>query len=61
MGEKPKNFGDVSISRMTARERILHFETAPTSVRRNTLGNIPFNYTKEDQSMCLRGGLEFNS
>jgi hypothetical protein len=28
MGEKPKLFGDVSISRMTARVSILHFETA---------------------------------
>jgi hypothetical protein len=61
VGKKPKKVGDVSVSRMTARESILHFERAPTSEGRNTLGNMPFNYTKKDQSRCLGGGLEFNS
>jgi hypothetical protein len=28
MGKIPKEIGDVSISRMTSRESILHFETA---------------------------------
>jgi hypothetical protein len=31
MGRKPKKFGDVPISGMTARESILYFEMAPTS------------------------------
>ncbi len=54
MGKKPKKFGDVPISRMTARESILYFEMAPTSEWRNTLGNMPFNYTKRSEQVFKR-------